>query len=147
MKSILNTIFCGIIAAAFTGAAIAETYAVVVNAKNSFSGSGKDFFLLKTGSDKWPGGGGVAAFDLDPGADLSLTIVRAQFYKQFLGMTGSEYNSYWIQEKSKGRTKKPVSVASFKQMAKNVSREAGGIGFVPESLATGLKVLTKFEVK
>ena len=121
----------------------AEEFAVIVNSANSFSGDAKEYFLLK--ADKWPSGAVVEPYDIDASSDLLLAVSRNAFIKGILGLSSpAAYKEYWIQQKSKGMTRRPQALKSFDDVVKYVKREKGGIGFVPKSKAQGVKVLSTF---
>lgn len=148
MKKI-NELLLGVLVLLGTSVALGETYAVVLNPGNKFSGDPKGFFLLKAGSDTWPSGTKVVPFDVQSKTDIKVALARTAFLKQVLGFSSAgDYDEYWIQQKSKGQTRRPASVDNFDAVLRNVAREAGGIGIAPKGAAQrkGLKIVKTFDV-
>lgn len=130
------------------GAVQAKEFSIIVH-KDQAEGNiaARDRFLLAEGLDAWSDGTPVVAFEIEEKGDLKKLIIENGFIKAILGMSRGAYNQYWIDQKSAGRTNRPVSVKKFKSILRKVKREKGGIAYIPSELVTGdVKVISKFEV-
>ena len=128
--------------------AYAESFAVIVNAGNSEEVNIRERFLLQQGLEKWGSGAEVMPFEIDEAGSIKNLLIKKAFLKSVLSMSGkSEWDQYWTDQKSNGRTVRPTKLKSFKKILRFVKREPGGIGYVPVSMvnASVKKVLT-FEV-
>lgn len=134
------------IALLHSASALATSYAVILNAENDFSGDPRIFYTLQ--KSQWPSGDEVAPAAIKVGSSLEKGVILSGFVKRVLKLGGiSEYREYWIRQKSKGQTRRPIDQTSFKAILKFVSREPGGIGYVPSDLARGnnkVRILLEF---
>ena len=126
-------------------AALAEEYAVIVNAENTYSAPKDEayqtvrrIFLKKT--DDWPGGIEGKPFARGENA------AQSAFNKVVLGMNDVAYSDYWIKMKQAEGTVAPRAVGSSAILVRQVARKPGGLSVVPASqrLSNDVRVLFTF---
>ncbi|MBL4596459.1 MAG: hypothetical protein JKX99_07765 [Robiginitomaculum sp.] len=127
--------------------AIAETYAVVINAENTFSGDEtamkeqiKRLYLKEQSS--WPGG--VEAVPFGREAD---SAEQSAFVKSVLNMSGSEVVGHWLKLKQVRGETPPRGVGSARILARQIGKQPGAFGIVLASEAGAIansKVLFEF---
>lgn len=145
----INRLILTMLLALSSYTALTAEYAVIVNKDNGENVDVRSRFLLQQGSDKWGSGGEVLPFEIDEGGSIKNLLIKKAFLKEILGMSGkSEYDKYWTDQKSAGRTVTPTKVKSFKKILRYVKRESGGIGYAPLKKArkAGVKIIKKFVV-
>lgn len=129
----------------FSYTSFSEEFSIVVNKENRVSGNVQKYYLLK--NLKWPNKAVVEPYDIAVNDDLEVAVARNIFIRRELGFSSvSAYLEYWIQQKSKGRTKKPQSLNSYEDVLRYVKNERGGIGFVPSRLVEDVRVVKTFEL-
>jgi hypothetical protein len=67
---------------------------------------------------------------------------RERFDRSVLGMTPEQFTNYWVQQRIRGAPVAPRQVASASLMRDTVQSMPSAIGYVPERLAGGLRVVT-----
>jgi len=137
-------IFCALFFVSFQGHG--KSYSVIVNVENGFKGDPKAYYTLE--KNQWPSGEEVAPVGIKVEGSLEKGVILAGFIRSILKFGGiSEYREYWIRQKSKGLTRRPIDKTSFKAILRLVSREKGGIGYVPTELAKSngsVKIISSF---
>ena len=124
----------------------AESFSIIVHKDNADSVNVKERFLLAEGSENWDSGAKVVPFMINFGTDLKKLLIVKSFLTKILDMSKSDYDNYWIDQKSAGRTDRPIDQNSFEDVLRSIKREKGGIGFVPTSLVNAdVKEVQKFE--
>lgn len=124
-------------------AAMAEEYAVIVNAENSYSAPKDEAqevvrrIFLKQQSD-WPGGPEGQPFARGD------TPAQKAFSQAVLGMDDVAYSDYWIQMKQTEGTVAPRAVGSASILVRQVARKPGGVSVVPASQSLPESVRTLF---
>lgn len=139
-------VFCVLANSFFGSKLLAKEYAVVIHNSNFEKIDIKDIktrFLLFEGMDVWSNGVAVVSYDID---DQEIMKVQQYFSKKFLNMELGEYNSYWAEQKSKGRVIKRIKLKSFIQIARFAKRDPGSIAYINVEDAKGMRVIGKFEV-
>ena len=126
----------------------ADSYAVVINAGNNFSGDKTTAMntlkrlYLKTQSS-WPGGEKVKLF-----ARKDDSPIQKKFIKSILDMSDAELAAHWIGVKQKTGETPPRAVRSGRIVVKLVEKNVGGVSFIEEKdikkLTSKAKVLFKF---
>jgi hypothetical protein len=134
MKLIIITVVLNLcIASAF-----AEKFAVVVNKKNSDKVDVKKFFLLN--NESWNSVGKVVVYE------MKKSSAHQAFITKVLKMDKASYQTHWNDRKSSGKTTKPTNVKSASYMFRFIKNKKGAIGYLPESKAAGLRIITTFDV-
>ena len=111
-------------------------FVVIVNEENPIEANISQYFKLRLG--EWPNGEKVEPAEIKVGQDLEKGIIQNAFVTRFLKVQSvAEYREYWIRQKSKGKTKRPVEKKSFRAVLRHVRREAGGVGYIPQKMAEG----------
>lgn len=133
--------------AIFTSGAWAETYAVIVNGENQFSGDEetkrteiKRLYLKEQTS--WPGGIEAIPFGREAGSSEQVA-----FDKAVLEMSSSEIEGHWLKLKQIRGETPPRGIGSARILARQIGKNAGGFGVVLASEAGGIdgaKVLFEF---
>ncbi len=142
MKYILPIFFLLIISTPL----LAEQYSVIVNSSNNANLDIKNYYLLQY--QRWPNKSIVEPYDVSINEDLVVAVARNVFIKKFLKFpNASSYLEYWLQQKSKGKTKKPQVLDSYSDVLRFVRNEQGGVGFVPSRMAKGVRVIETFELE
>ncbi len=128
-------------------AALAETYAVVVNAQNPFSGDDeakreivKHLYLKEQSS--WPGGIKAAPFGRADGSPPQLA-----FEKAVLGMSPGDIESHWLKLKQMSGETPPRGIGSVRILGRQIGKNPGAFGVVTASEAgsiEGGKILFEF---
>lgn len=142
------TALCAIFVIAFAPQALAQSYAVIVNNVNSFSGDEtamkqqvKRLFLKQ--SSAWQGGTEVRAFDRAKGSPETTA-----FISDVLGMDEAAVARHWLSLKQKTGETPPRNVSSSNMLVKLVSKYEGGVGVVDSTTASalpdGVRVLFNF---
>ena len=124
----------------------AESFSVVVHKDNGDEVNIKERFLLAEGSENWSSGSKVVPFMINFGTDLKKLLIVKTFLTKILDMSKSDYDNYWIDQKSAGRTDRPIDQNTFEDVLRSIKREKGGIGFLPSSLVNAdVKEVQKFD--
>jgi len=123
-----------------------ETYAVVVNEKNTCKDTGnkakntaKKLFLKEM--TKWPGGKAAKPYGRKKGEAFSA------FTKSVLGMKDAELARHWLKMKNLNGTTPPKDVSSARMVLKYVAKYEGALGIVKiadAEKAKGVKILYRF---
>jgi hypothetical protein len=145
MKKLFTLLLVGLAVSFASQHAVAAEYAVVVNAKNNFSGDAtieiKNLFLKK--KTAWDNG--IAAHPFARSGDSPEQVA---FSSKILGMSASEAAGYWQSEKQKTGATPPKAVGSEGILFRQIDRKEGAFGVVLSSSAValpeGLKILFKF---
>ncbi|PHS25804.1 MAG: hypothetical protein COA84_07125 [Robiginitomaculum sp.] len=129
------------------GGAWAQTYAVVVNVENQFSGDEdtkrtqiKRLYLKE--QTAWPGGVGAIPFGREAGSPE-----QAAFEKAVLAMSSGEIEGHWLKLKQIRGETPPRGIGSARILARQIGKNTGGFGVVLASEAAGIanaKVLFEF---
>ncbi len=130
-----------------TSGAWAQTYAVVVNAENQFSGDEdtkrtqvKRLYLKEQTS--WPGGIESIPFGREAGSPE-----QTAFEKAVLIMSSSEIEGHWLKLKQIRGETPPRGIGSARILARQIGKNTGGFGVVLATEAGGIanaKVLFEF---
>ncbi len=125
----------------------AETYAVVVNAENGFSGDDgalrtqiKRLYLKEQST--WPGGQDAVPFGREDGSPAQLA-----FMKSVLGMIDSEFAGHWLKLKQIRGETPPRGIGSARILSRQIGKKPGAFGVVLASEAAtieGGKILFEF---
>jgi hypothetical protein len=128
--------------------AYADSYAVIVNAENNYSGDKvaainvvKRLYLKQQNS--WPNGGKAKSLARKNGSPI-----QKAFIKSVLGMSEAELAGHWISLKQKTGETPPRSVRSEKIIIKLVEKNITGVAFIEEGavekLSSKAKILFTF---
>lgn len=120
--------------------AVAEPIAIIVDRDNPKTDISvdelKSLFLGKRGD--WADGARVVPIDLDPSSPS-----RAVFLSQVMGMSASQFEQYWVDQKVRGQGSPPRMASSESTALKLVSRVRGAVAFVLASqVDASVRVLT-----
>lgn len=144
MRNFVKTITLGIALTLASTAAIAEDYAVVVNAANNSNADKsevKSLFLKQRTA--W--NDGTSAVPLGRSDD---SPEQQGFNAAVLGMSSADLSGHWQAEKQKTGETPPKSVGSEGILFRQIKRKPGAFGVVLASSAAalpdGIKVLFKF---
>ncbi|MDQ7018011.1 MAG: hypothetical protein Q9M33_02495 [Robiginitomaculum sp.] len=128
-------------------AAQAQTFAVIVNAENNFTGDEntkrtqiKRLYLKE--QTAWPGGVESIPFGREAGSPEQVA-----FEKSVLAMSNSEIESHWLKLKQIRGETPPRGIGSVRILARQVGKKPGAFGVVLASEAAtidGAKVLFEF---
>ncbi len=66
---------------------------------------------------------------------------RVYFDRAVLGMTPDEVARYWVDRRVRGGNSPPRHVPSAQLLRKLVEKLPGAIGYVPETMAAGMKIV------
>ena len=126
----------------------AEEYAVVINSKNPETKTDhiRDYFLLNL--TDWKNGQKIIPIDIAERKDETNRHVKKAFLKSVLKMTFGQYTAHWTDQKSGGKTVRPVIASDFNEVKKIILKRVGAIGYIPRDIADGnIKILKTFSVK
>ncbi len=128
-------------------AAQAQTFAVVVNAENSFTGDDqtkrtqiKRLYLKE--QTAWPGGVESIPFGREAGS-----VEQMAFEKSVLAMSSAEIEGHWLKLKQIRGETPPRGIGSVRILARQVSKKPGAFGVMLVSEAAtieGARILFEF---
>jgi hypothetical protein len=146
-KKIALVFATGCALALSAGGAWAETYAIIVNAENQFSGDDdakrtqiKRLYLKE--QTAWPGG--IESIPFGREAD---SPEQTAFEKAVLAMSSGEIEGHWLKLKQIRGETPPRGIGSARILARQIGKNTGGFGVVLASEAGGIegaKVLFEF---
>jgi hypothetical protein len=147
LKKLALLSLCLVLPAFVSTNALAQTYAVVVNAENDFTGDDakkktqiKRLYLKE--QTAWPGGPDAIPFGRDEGS-----AEQTAFMQSVLGMSSSEIEGHWLKLKQIRGETPPRSIGSARILARQIGKNPGAFGVVLASEAgaiAGGKVLFEF---
>ena len=136
MKKIFTIL---ILTTLLAGNIFAETYVVVVNKNNTEDVDVKARFLLN--KESWANNGTVNVYEMSAG-----DVGHKAFLNKVLKIDAGAYSTHWNDRKSAGKTNKPTVVKSTSYMFRFIKNKKGAIGYLPQAQATGLRIISTFEV-
>ncbi len=150
MKVVIYAAGIALVLPVIGSAASAESYTVVVNAKNNMSAADKEAAIIQVKriylkeTKNWPGGQAAVPFSGKKTKPVFMALLAG-----VLSMSQSEYDAYWARLKQTTGDTPPRSVGSKNILLKLIARDAGAIGIISSSEAGSLpntvKTLFEFE--
>lgn len=113
---------------------------VVVNKARGISALNKSQLsaLYKVKTTEFPDGSTAAAVNLPVD-----NPIRQEFDKAVLNMSPDEAKRFWIDMKIRSGVSAPPKMASAGAVARHVAKTPNAVGYVPESDASGLKIVAR----
>jgi ABC-type phosphate transport system substrate-binding protein len=120
--------------------AAADQLVVVVNenVRQSTFSNGELAAIFTTRRRNYENGGRIIPLNLP-----ARSGDRVHFDESVLGMDPDEVARYWIDRKVRGGDPPPKQVPSAALVARLVQKLPGAIGYVPASMAAGLKIIAR----
>jgi ABC-type phosphate transport system substrate-binding protein len=115
----------------------AEDLVVVVHPDNTENPTRAQLAaMFTTRMQSWNGGTRVVPLNFPPRHE-----VRINFDRSVLQMSPDEVARYWIDRKIRGGNPPPKAVESAQLICRLVAKLPGSVGYVPRSLAEGVRVI------
>jgi len=128
-----------LLASTLVSPAYADELVVVVHPDNTENPSRAQLAaMFTTRMQSWNGGLRVVPFNFPPRHQA-----RVSFDNSVLQMSPDEVARYWIDRKIRGGNPPPKAVENEQLICRLVSKLPGSIGYIPRSLAEGVRIIAE----